>query len=279
MLSLAQGGQRVEDLADFGDSGSGEFSGDLFGGCGAGLGGEGVTDSADAVGEGGGPRPAGAGGGGRLVSCGGVEAGLGSITRPLEIGAEIADIALALFGGPLRVQGDEAEEDLFGVKVGRPAIGGEDGGVEIVMQLTEDGDESLFVGALFGGGEGRTGAELFEDVVDGGEGKGGMERLLAFAVGVEFLGDGAYPFALGFGGGWKWEGFEAAGFVVPRVVSDAESSARGERPRDVDSAGEDAKNVGIVAGDVDQHVVREDGGVEENEEAVFGGFNGSNIPG
>lgn len=36
---------------------------------------------------------------------------------------------------------------------------------------------------------------------------------------------------------------------------------------------------GVVAGDVDQHVVRQDGGVEELKEAVLGGFDGGDIAG
>ena len=117
----------------------------------------------------------------------------------LVVGAEPADLALGFFAGAFGVEGDEAFED-FGVgEGGGPAVGCEDGGVEVVMELFEDGDEAVVVDGFFFGSEGFGGAEFFEDVVHAGEGEAGVLGLDAFAVGVEFLGDLADAVALRFG--------------------------------------------------------------------------------
>ena len=71
------------------------------------------------------------------------------------------------------------------------------------------------------------------------------------------------------------EGFEAAGFVVAGPVF--QRSARRQRPFDVRLAGEHAQGVGILKGDGDQHVVRQDGRVQELEGAVLGGFDGGDV--
>ena len=51
-----------------------------------------------------------------------------------------------------------------------PSVGFGDGGVEVVVELAEDGYEAVFVGELFLGVERGAGADFFEDVVDVCEG-------------------------------------------------------------------------------------------------------------
>ena len=77
------------------------------------------------------------------------------------------------------VEGDEFFEELVVGEVFGPAVGLEDGGVQVVVELFEEGDQAavvdLFVlGREFGGGHGALvgGAEFFEDVVHVGEGGG-----------------------------------------------------------------------------------------------------------
>ena len=102
----------------------------------------------------------------------------------LIIGAEPADVALGFFGGALGIEGDDAFEDL-GVGEGPgPAVGVGHGGVEVVVELLEGGDERGFVEGFVFGCEGFAGADLFEDVVDVGEAEAVL-RLGALAVGVE----------------------------------------------------------------------------------------------
>lgn len=67
---------------------------------------------------------------------------LGSL-RGLELGAEPADEATGFFGGPLGVQGDQALQDFLIAEGARPAVGVEDGLVEVVVDLPEDADKPL----------------------------------------------------------------------------------------------------------------------------------------
>ncbi|MDF1850050.1 MAG: hypothetical protein P1U85_04390 [Verrucomicrobiales bacterium] len=108
-----------------------------------------------------------------------------------------------------------------------PAVGVEDGFVEIVVDLLEDGDEALVVDVAFLVGQGFPGAELFEDVVDPRQGQVGMELLLPLAMRVETFAEVADALS---GGGVRvreGEGFEAAGVVVAWVVAFAHPSAGG----------------------------------------------------
>jgi hypothetical protein len=57
--------------------------------------------------------------------------------------------------------------------------------VDLVVDLAEEGDEAVVVDLLFLGVERFAGAELFEDVVDPGEGEVGKQGLLPLAVRVE----------------------------------------------------------------------------------------------
>jgi len=119
----------------------------------------------------------------------------------LEVGAEVADDSLLLFFVTLMIEGDEVGEDLVVGEGRRPAVGFEDGGVEVVVELFEDGNQTFVVNFLFLRGERRgrrprerapwalEGAEFFEDVVHVGECEVGVEGLLALAVGVERFGE------------------------------------------------------------------------------------------
>ena len=74
---------------------------------------------------------------------------LALVVRPQPV-----DDAAFFVGGALGVEVDEAFED-FGVgEGGGPAVGGEDGGVEVVVELLEEGDEALVVDEAFFVGEG-----------------------------------------------------------------------------------------------------------------------------
>ena len=80
-------------------------------------------------------------------------------------------------------------EDGAVARDGFDAVGCCNGGVEFVVELAEDGDETLFVGELFFGVERGAGAEFFEDVVEVGERQLRVLGLLAFAMGVEGFGE------------------------------------------------------------------------------------------
>jgi hypothetical protein len=54
-------------------------------------------------------------------------------------------VAVALLLRPLGVEGDELFEDLLVREVARPAVGVEDGGVEVVVDLLQDRDEAVVV--------------------------------------------------------------------------------------------------------------------------------------
>ena len=65
------------------------------------------------------------------------------------LGPQPSDEAGGFLLRPLGVQGDHTVED-FSVLQGRgPALGGENGGVEVIVELAENGDEALIVDLLF----------------------------------------------------------------------------------------------------------------------------------
>ena len=64
------------------------------------------------------------------------------------------------------------------------------------------------------------------------------------------------------------EGLEAARLVVARVVAHTQAPTRGQRPFDVDLAGEDAQVKRVRARNGDQHMVREDARIEELDFSV-----------
>lgn len=189
--------------------------------------------------------------------------------------AEPADVAALFFGGAFVVEGDEAGEDGLLGKVGGPAVGVGDGGVEVAVELLEDGDEALFVDRLFFGGE-RSGsgilplvlggraagshfygcssgilplglggkaagsrfhtAELFEDVVHACHGQVGVSGLAGFAVRVEGLAEFADAGLLRVGAVGEREGFEAAGFHIHGIVAVAKIAPVGHGPCNMNAA-------------------------------------------
>jgi hypothetical protein len=66
----------------------------------------------------------------------------------LEVGAEPADEAALFLLGAFAVQRDQAFENLFIREIVGPTVGIDDCGVELVVDLFEDGDEALFVDFL-----------------------------------------------------------------------------------------------------------------------------------
>lgn len=68
----------------------------------------------------------------------------------LELRAQPLDLAAKLFLGALAIEGDETGEKIVVRKVGGPAIGGEDGTVEIIVQTLEHADQAAVVDAALG---------------------------------------------------------------------------------------------------------------------------------
>jgi hypothetical protein len=100
-----------------------------------------------------------------------------------------------------------------------PPIRFQDGFIEFVVDLPEQGDEALVVDLLVLGGEGFSGAEFFEHVVDAGEREAGIQLLLALAVRVQTLAEIADALLEGaFFQRGEGEGIEADGFVVAWAV-------------------------------------------------------------
>jgi len=62
--------------------------------------------------------------------------------------------AARFHSGALGVQGDEAFQNFRIGQGGGPAVGGEDRGIEFVVQFFEDGDEALVMDEFFFGGQG-----------------------------------------------------------------------------------------------------------------------------
>jgi hypothetical protein len=158
-----------------------------------------------------------------------VECGLvGGLFGGLVVGSEPADQAVAFFFGALGVEFDEAFEDLvfevffvFGVgvlgfPVGDqvvPVVGGEDGAIEIVVDLFEGGDEGAIVILAIVVGEGLACADFFEEVVHAGDGDVGVGGLYGFAVAIELFAEVADGLFLFFGWGGEGEGSEASRYL------------------------------------------------------------------
>ena len=109
------------------------------------------------------------------------------------------------------------------VRSWRPAVGGEDGGVQLVVELPEHGDQPMFVDLFLLGGQRFPRPQLLQHVVHAGHGQVGVQLLLALAVGIEGFAQGAdatsVPRRRGRGR------FQAAGFDVPGVVPNTELAA------------------------------------------------------
>jgi hypothetical protein len=64
-------------------------------------------------------------------------------SRVLVVGAEPADMATRLFLGAFFVKRDKAEQDVFVAQVHGPAIGIGHGGINLIVQITQDADQAL----------------------------------------------------------------------------------------------------------------------------------------
>ena len=169
---MAEGGEGFEQLGGAVGAAPQKCLGEGLGGQAGGVGGQGVADGLDLIGDR--LRPGGllrlglGGDGGRLgLGLVGEHRGLagGVALGGLELGAEPADEAPRLLGGPLAVEVHEPAEDLLVVEVTRPAVGVEDRRVEVVVDLLQDRDEPLLVDDLLLVRQRIAGAELLQDVV------------------------------------------------------------------------------------------------------------------
>ena len=126
----------------------------------------------------------------------------------LIVRAQPVDDAAFFLGGALGVQGDEPFQNFRVGQGGGPAVGGEHGGVEVVVQLFQDGDEAGVVDDFFLVGEFFTGADFFEDVVKAGE-REAVLGLDALAVRVQFLRQFTDGLFLRLAANWKRKRIEA----------------------------------------------------------------------
>jgi hypothetical protein len=148
----------------------------------------------------------------------------------LEFRPQPADMAAKLLFRPLAVQRNQAREKIVIGEIGRPAIGGEDGMVEIVVQLPQHADKPAVVNIALGLAQFVAGAHLPKHVVKPGQGQIGMEPQPLLAQQVQFLGDRAdrHPHALA--AIRKRKRVETACFIITRVVTDALPATGGYRP-------------------------------------------------
>ena len=195
--------------------------------------------------------------------------------RVLEFGAQPADEPAPLLGRALGVQRHQAFQNLFVAEVVRPAVGIEDGGVQIVVQLLEHRHQALLVDDLVLGRERLARAQLFEHVVHAGDGEIGMRGLLAFAVGVEFFCEGANTLLAAVGTGRERKGIEAGSLGVSRTVF--QGSPNLKRPGHMNPTGEHPEQHRIIVANNGEHVVRQDIGSQKDEYAMFGCLRGDNV--
>ena len=151
----------------------------------------------------------------------------------LVLGAQPADCALRLFGGALGVEGDQPRQDLLVGERDRPAVRVAHGRVQLVVDFTQHADQPLLVDRLVLGGQRLAGAQLLQHVVHVGQGQLGMLSLLALAVRVQLLGQGADARLLRVGGGGEGEFVEAFGVVVVRVIANAKPCPCSHSPNDM----------------------------------------------
>ncbi len=91
-------------------------------------------------------------------------------------------------------------------------------------------------------------------------------------MGVDLFGEVADAGLLFGRGDGEGEGFEAAGFVVARIVTDTEPATSRQCPDHMDATRKHTETIGIVERDCDQLVVWRNRGIEKLEDAVLGGF-------
>ena len=130
----------------------------------------------------------------------------------------------------------------------RPAVGVEDGRVEIVVELSEHGHQALLVDDLVLGRERLARAKLFEHVVRAGDGEIRMPGLLALPMGVELFGEGADAALLSLRQDRKRERIEAGDVTPTRTI--LQRGTCHECPREVYARTENAE---------EEHIVKRDG--------------------
>src|SRR5450432_1332678 len=94
---------------------------------------------------------------------------------------------------------------------------------------------------------------------------------------IELFSKEADALPLRLGGVGNGERFKAASFVIAWIVSEPESAASRERPCDMNPAGENTQDESVAGCDVDEHIIRENGRVEEYKKTVLGGFGSRNV--
>ena len=107
--------------------------------------------------------------------------------RVLEVGAEPADLAALLFVGAFGVERDQTFENLFVGQRDRPAVRLEHRRVQVVVNLFQDGDESLFVDRSLFVRQRLASPQLFEHVVHVRHRQLRMLTLLPLPVRVQLL--------------------------------------------------------------------------------------------
>src|SRR5581483_3267871 len=158
--------------------------------------------------------PARRGGFSRLTT--GLEARLHRARRVLIFGPQPADQPRALLAGAFGVERDQPFQNLFIAQVCGPAVSLSHSRIQIVVDLSEYRYQPLLVNGTFLVGERSGGAQFFEDVVHLGDRQVWIERLLAFAVGVERFAEGADASSLLFCTYREGEFIETV-YDVPRI--------------------------------------------------------------
>ena len=123
-----------------------------------------------------------------------------------------------------------------------PAIGGEDGGVEFVVELAQDRDQALFVDELSLGPRGsprRSCSSTLYMPVRVNPGCSAWRALRWFSRSV---GESADTGLLGLGGVGKGKGIEGLLVLVAGIVADPKPTACRDGPNGVDPAGQDPEN-------------------------------------
>ena len=203
---MSKGGQCFQYFGDAGAAGRLKPGGDLLDILHGGSP-KRIFNGADLIGKGGRPGLFAAGGGWSFDGSHARQRGLDKqFVGRLELGTQPADEACAFFGAALGIECNHTGEDVFVAECSGPAIGGEDGCVEFVVEFAQHPDETGVVDAAVFGRQFFRGAKFFEDVVHLGQGQIGGEFLLAFAVRVQAFSDATNRLFLRVGAIGKWEG-------------------------------------------------------------------------
>jgi len=106
----------------------------------------------------------------------------------LELRAKPADHAGCLFGPALGVEGHDVCENLLGAQASGPPVCGEDGLIQLVMNLINASNQAHLVYTMILDRQFLVDPELFQDVVHFCERECGVKLLLALAVRIKALG-------------------------------------------------------------------------------------------